>query len=136
MNDMVDGLSQRNAYGCHVYLDYVNFFPRNGDVSVQVLDILRSSVKECGIKEVHSHSEKFDGSESPLGFASIVLIDESHVTAHCYSEKGWLALDAFTCGSHDPNQLANLIHEKLIGICGDLKLMKRDCVDRFIHETL
>ena len=83
-----------------------------------------------------SHSEVFDGEKSPAGFASIVLIDESHVTAHCYSDKGWLALDAFTCGKHDPNQLANIIHEKLIGKCEGLKLMKRETVDRFVHDEL
>ena len=78
----------------------------------------------------------FDGDESPPGFAAIVLIDESHVTAHCYSEKGWLAIDAFTCGSHDPNNLADAIHAKLTLGCEDLKLMKRSSVDRFLHDDL
>ena len=38
----------------------------------------------------------------PLGFAAVVLVDESHVTAHCYSDRGWLAIDCFTCGESDP----------------------------------
>jgi|TARA_B100002003_G_C13979211_1_gene473620 S-adenosylmethionine decarboxylase len=133
---MGDEVSRRNAYGRHVYLDYVNFFPGGDETASWMLEILRSSVKECGVEEVHSHSEVFDGEKSPAGFASIVLIDESHVTAHCYSDKGWLALDAFTCGKHDPNQLANIIHEKLIGKCEGLKLMKRETVDRFVHDEL
>ena len=32
---------------------------------------------------------------SPPEFASVVLLDESHVSAHCYSETGLLAIDAF-----------------------------------------
>ena len=39
---------------------------------------------------------------SPPGFTSCVLIDESHVTSHCYSDRGWLAVDVFTCGHHSP----------------------------------
>ena len=45
--------------------------------------------------------------KSPPGFAAVVLIDESHVTAHCYSERGILAIDVFTCGKHDPDILAD-----------------------------
>lgn len=136
VNNMGDEVSQRSAYGRHVYVDYVNFFPNTSEPASWVLDILRSALKECGVKEVHSHSEIFEEGESPPGFASIVLIDESHVTAHCYSDKGWLALDAFTCGENDPNHLVNIIHKKLVEKCNDLKLMKREIIDRFIHEDL
>jgi S-adenosylmethionine decarboxylase len=136
VNNMGDEVSQQSAYGRHVYVDYVNFFPNTSEPASWVLDILRSTLKECGVKEVHSHSEIFEEGESPPGFASIVLIDESHVTAHCYSDKGWLALDAFTCGENDPNHLVNIIHKKLVGKCNDLKIMKREIIDRFIHEDL
>jgi len=124
------------AHGRHVYLDYVNFKPKVEGVDDWVLSLLRSSVNECGVKEVHAHCEVFDGDESPPGFAAIVLIDESHVTAHCYSEKGWLAIDAFTCGAHDPNDLADVIHAKLIAGCENLKLMNRNVVERFLHDDL
>mgnify|MGYP001246202147 CR=1 FL=1 len=131
MKDLID--YQKKTYGKHVYLDYVNFYPNENDVSSWVLDIIRECVKKSGVKEVHSHSEVFDGSESPPGFASIVLIDESHVTAHCYSDKGWLALDAFTCGNHDPNIIVDMIHSKLIERCDELKIMNRQTVERFVH---
>ena len=136
VNNMGGEVGKRRAHGRHVYIDYVNFFPDTSESASWVLEILRSSLKECGVKEVHSHSEIFEEGESPPGFASIVLIDESHVTAHCYSDKGWLALDAFTCGEHDPNHLVNIIHEKLVGKCNDLKVMKREIIDRFIHVSL
>ncbi len=136
VNRLSDDSTMHSAHGRHVYLDYVNFNPQVEDDSAWVLGLLRSSVKGCGVKEVHSHCEVFDGDESPPGFAAIVLIDESHVTAHCYSEKGWLAIDAFTCGSHDPNNLADAIHAKLTLGCEDLKLMKRSSVDRFLHDDL
>lgn len=52
-----------------------------------------------GVRVVHRHVETFDGSESPPGFASVALLDESHMSAHCYSDQGKLAFDVFTCGS-------------------------------------
>ena len=42
----------------------------------------------------------FDGTKSPKGFTSVVLIDESHMSAHCYSDLGMLAFDCFTCGEN------------------------------------
>jgi len=122
-----------SAHGNHVYLDYVDFKPKADRVAEWVLSVLRTSVKECEIREVHAHCVIFDGVKSPAGFAAVVLIDESHVTAHCYSEKGWLAIDAFTCGMHDPNDLADIIHAKLVDGCDELKLMKRNTVGRFNH---
>ncbi len=136
VNWLTSDSNTQPAHGRHVYLDYVDFNPDVDDTAAWVLSILRTSVKECGVKEVHAHCEVFDGVESPLGFAAIVLIDESHVTAHCYSEKGWLAIDAFTCGEHDPSDLADAIHAKLIARCGGLKLMNRNVVNRFVHEEL
>ena len=38
---------------------------------------------------------------TPLGFTSVLLLDASHFTSHCYSEKGLIAFDLFTCRSCD-----------------------------------
>ena len=57
---------------------------------------------------------EFDGTESPPGFAAVVLIDESHVSAHCYAEEGILAVDCFTCGGVNPNQIADDIHQQIL----------------------
>ena len=78
--------------------------------------------------------EIFDGEVSPPGFAAVVLIDESHVSAHCYSDRGWLAIDAFTCGDHDPEKIVENIHENLISINPNIRQMRRDSVKRFLHD--
>jgi S-adenosylmethionine/arginine decarboxylase-like enzyme len=49
--------------------------------------------------QVHSRAVILgDDGLSPPGFTAVCLVDESHVTAHCYSDRGWLAIDVFTCG--------------------------------------
>ncbi len=96
-----------------------------------MLSLMRDCVRESGIREVHSHVEVFDGSESPSGFAAVVLIDESHVTAHCYSDEGLLAIDVFTCGPHDPEHVVELIHEGLITEIEGVILARKERVSRF-----
>ena len=101
---------------------------RNGQ---WMLELMRHAVKNANVREVHSHVEEFDGSESPPGFAAVVLLDESHVSAHCYYENGLLAIDAFTCGIGDPSVIIDLIHERLISEMKDIKEMGRNEIKRF-----
>ena len=98
------------AHGAHIMLDCT------GAVGVEgswMLSLMEKAVDSSGARRVHSHNEDFDGSVSPLGFASVVLLDESHVSAHCYSERGWLAIDAFTCGGTDPSRIIEVIEKEL-----------------------
>ncbi|MAE36198.1 MAG: adenosylmethionine decarboxylase [Euryarchaeota archaeon] len=122
------------AHGKHVYVDYVGFQPNQRSQDGRwILKILQNAVNKCGIREVHSHVEIFDGEHSPPGFAAVVLIDESHVSAHCYSNRGWLAIDAFTCGGHDPENIVDIIHEDLVSSSPNIIQMRRDTVNRFLH---
>ena len=122
------------AHGKHVNVDYVGFQPNQSSTDGRwILKILQDAVNKCGIREVHSHVEIFDGEHSPPGFAAVVLIDESHVSAHCYSDRGWLAIDAFTCGGHDPENIMDIIHESLTLSSPNIIQMRRDTVNRFIH---
>lgn len=61
------------------------------------------AAKKYNVRVVQHMIEIFDGSESPPGFASAALIDESHMSAHCYTDQGMLAFDCFTCGA-DPEK--------------------------------
>ena len=117
--------------GAHVLMDYVDYASPCDDDAPWILDLMRGCVIECGIKEVHSHVESFDGKQSPPGFAAVVLIDESHVTAHCYSERGILAGDVFTCGTHDPDVLADSIHNAMSSEIPGLRIVSRERVERF-----
>ncbi len=117
--------------GSHVLLDYVNYHKSPEGGGEWVLRVLRECVRESGVREVHSHVEIFDGSQSPPGFAAVVLIDESHVTAHCYSERGLLAIDVFTCGDSDADMVADLVHDRLVSEIPGLRLIFRKSLKRF-----
>jgi S-adenosylmethionine/arginine decarboxylase-like enzyme len=71
--------------------------------------------------------------ESPPGFTAALLIDESHVTAHSYSEKGWLAIDVFTCGAHDPQPLATQIRRRIEAYAPAVRCAQHATMRRFLH---
>tara|TARA_R110002096_G_scaffold87384_2_gene200569 strand:- start:527 stop:889 length:363 start_codon:yes stop_codon:yes gene_type:complete len=51
------------------------------------------------------------GHNSPPGFTAMVLLDESHCSAHCYADLGLMALDIFTCGRTNPSDILKYILE-------------------------
>jgi S-adenosylmethionine decarboxylase len=127
-------MSNIKSHGSHIFLDYVGYSPICSDDGNWMLQLMRDAVANSAAKEVHSHVEQFDGSTSPPGFAAVVLLDESHVTAHCYSEKGWLAIDCFTCGPCDPNIIIDQIHLALVREMPTLSQIIKSSHERFLHE--
>lgn len=91
------------AHGRHVCLDYTGFRVDAAEGAEATLQAIRAAVSESGVREVHSRVVVLgEDGLSPPGFTGVCLVDESHVTAHCYSDRGWLAIDVFTCGAHPP----------------------------------
>lgn len=123
------------AHGKHVYIDYIGYQYDGSNNGEKILEIMIQSASVANIRPVFSHVEEFDGQNSPPGFAAVVLLDESHITAHCYYEKGWLAIDAFTCGDGNPDLIADFITKNLKINMPDLQQMRRELVDRFLHNN-
>lgn len=117
------------AHGSHIMLDCTGAIGISGEWT---LELLERAVDASGSRRVHSHVEPFDGSVSPPGFAAVVLLDESHVSAHSYSDKGWLAIDAFTCGGTDPARIIEVIEKELILAYPEIIINRRKRVERFL----
>jgi S-adenosylmethionine decarboxylase len=105
--------------GFHVLLDYSGFSDDNPQLfSDWNMAVIKQALKTNGIRCVHSHAEVFlDGGVSPPGFTSVCLLDESHVSSHCYSADGLLAIDIFTCGGKPQQTFAAArdIHKAVMG---------------------
>mgnify|MGYP003334614426 CR=1 FL=1 len=70
--------------------------------------------KHTNMKIVHSHIEIFDKNPNTLdGWTSCLLLDASHFTSHCYSDKGLISFDLFTCGSTNTLLIMNIFLEDL-----------------------
>ena len=121
------------AHGQHVVLDLTGYVPRGPDEAAWVLSVLQDAVARSGARDVHAHVEVFDGSISPPGFAAVVLLDESHLSAHCYSERGWLAIDCFTCGGTDASGIVDDVVNAFLADMPNLVVRQRVAFDRFLH---
>ena len=120
------------SHGKHIFLDCTEFFPASSFNGHDMLELMQKAVGKSDAKEVHACVEIFDGSTSPPGFAAVVLLDESHVSAHCYSDRGLLAIDAFTCGGTDPTSIVEELKQALYELSPATVLVQQKSVDRFL----
>jgi S-adenosylmethionine decarboxylase len=82
--------------GTHLLLDMKG-------VEASLLDDIRftkkvmlRAVSECGATLLNSQWHLFE----PQGLTYIALLSESHLSIHTWPEKGYAAVDVFTCGDH------------------------------------
>ena len=108
---------KKKHHGNHVFGDFIWNVDENIDHDLfanTIFKIMEESIKRTTMTIVHKKLCILgDRDESPPGFTSIILIDESHVSAHCYSDRGWLALDVFTCGNTDPKPIMDFIETEI-----------------------
>ena len=114
-------------------LDLTGYVSPGPEEGAWVLNILRDAVARSGAREVHAHVESFDGTLSPPGFAAVVLLDESHLSAHCYSDRGWLAIDCFTCGGTDAEGIVDDVLSAFTSRMTELVVHQRAVMNRFLH---
>lgn len=129
-----EGGEMMNAHGTHIFLDFTGYEAQVEEDGAWMLELLERAVAQSDARNVHANVVQFDGTVSPVGFAAVVLLDESHVSAHCYSDQGWLAVDCFTCGGTNPAVIADYIQDELTKTMPNLTLERRSVHDRFLHK--
>ncbi|WKL03541.1 adenosylmethionine decarboxylase [Paenibacillus amylolyticus] len=60
------------------------------------------AAEACGATVMSVQSKQFD----PQGATVLVLLSESHLSIHTYPERGFAAIDCYTCGETVDPQLA------------------------------
>lgn len=76
------------------------------------LEVMARAASRAGATVISQARYHFGHNSAP-GFTAMILLDESHCSAHCYADLGLIALDVFTCGDTDPNEVLRLIREEL-----------------------
>lgn len=92
----------------------------------RMLDAMARGAKKAGANVISQVRYHF-GHNSPPGFTAVVVLDESHCSAHCYADLGMIALDVFTCGQTDPADVLAYIREEID--LGDVSIRQ---VPRFV----
>ncbi|HEX9593140.1 MAG TPA: adenosylmethionine decarboxylase [bacterium] len=78
----------------------------------QMLRAMAAAAQRAGANVISQIRYQF-GHNSPPGFTAVVVLDESHCSAHTYADLGLIALDVFTCGKTDPRQVLAYIREEI-----------------------
>lgn len=77
-----------------------------------VLEVMARAAERAGANVICQTRYKF-GHDSPPGFAALIMLDESHCSAHTYADLGLIAMDVFTCGNTDPKDVLRFIREEI-----------------------
>ncbi|WP_159881133.1 adenosylmethionine decarboxylase [Paenibacillus puerhi] len=91
-----------STFGRHVAVDTwgVNFDLLNSAEWLQAQMV--EAAEACGATVMSVQSKQFE----PQGATVLVLLSESHLSIHTYPERGFAALDCYTCGETVDPQLA------------------------------
>lgn len=91
-----------STFGRHVAVDAwgVDFEKLNNADWLQAQMI--EAAERCGATVLSVQSKQFE----PQGATVLVLLSESHVSIHTYPERGFAALDCYTCGETVDPQVA------------------------------
>ncbi|MBN1589290.1 MAG: adenosylmethionine decarboxylase [Pirellulales bacterium] len=98
--------------GNHLLIDCYDVPERVCLDDAAMLDVMARAAKKAGSTVVSQIRYRF-GHNSPPGFAAVVMLDESHCSAHCYADTGQIALDIFTCGETKPRHVLQYILEEI-----------------------
>lgn len=83
------------TFGRHIVADAWGIdFDRINDLSFLKFH-LEKAAEICGATVLAVEGRAFD----PVGVTVIVVLSESHLSIHTYPEKGYAAIDGYTCGN-------------------------------------
>jgi S-adenosylmethionine decarboxylase len=96
--------------GTHLIVDLFDcgFGVLNNSEALKALLVMAAEKAECTV--LHAYAYQF----SPQGVTAVAVLAESHISIHTYPERGYAALDIFTCGNKAmPDKAMALLLDKL-----------------------
>jgi S-adenosylmethionine decarboxylase len=110
-----------DAYRCDANLDDADF----------LMETLELAAKEVKAKIVRRVTQKFD----PVGVGAILILAETHLSAHTWPEHRYAAVDIFICGEEkDPHKVWSVIKGKLKPQSIEINELIRSVGDTRIRE--
>lgn len=101
---------------CHIFIDFKEIYDDENVLGEFIFQLMIETIlNKTHMKIVHKHLCILNDN-TPPGFTSCLLLDSSHFTSHCYSKKGTLSCDLFTCNTDLP-VLENAVLYFIAEIC-------------------
>jgi len=83
-----------DTVGAHLLADFWGCRPEKLDDARLLMQALRDAARVANMTVLGEEEHKFE----PQGFTGMLLLAESHISIHTYPERGYAAIDVFTCG--------------------------------------
>ncbi len=93
-----------DAIGFHCIVELYDCPPHLLDDVDHIDAAIRAAVKRSGADLIQQISHKF----TPQGVTALGLLSESHISIHTWPERGYAAVDCYTCGTRCKPELACL----------------------------
>ena len=91
----------------------------------KILSVLISAANLIKADILATNRYRF-GHDTPEGCAVVLMLDESHITAHTYAEQGKMSIDVFTCNGKDNcESAANAIIKGLSIVNYEINIIER-----------
>ncbi|HEX3043782.1 MAG TPA: adenosylmethionine decarboxylase [Bacillota bacterium] len=98
-----------DTVGAHVLADFWGCQFEKLDDAKLLMDTLRHAAKSAKMTILGEESYKF----TPQGFTGLLLLSESHISIHTYPERGYAAIDVYTCGGGMTQKAIEYLKETL-----------------------
>lgn len=116
ISNNINNTNNIDNLGFHIIVDYSNFSINNDNIFANFIYKTMKFVitNYSSMKIIHSYLHIFDPVIDKPGFTSVLLLDASHMSSHCYSNEGLLAVDLFTCGESDTKFIIEKFNEIIL----------------------
>jgi len=85
-------------------------------------NIMNHIAERCKFTVVNRAFHQFE----PFGATGVLVLSESHFSAHTYPEKNCIYLDVFCCSPHfDSDDCIRIIEEEFSSLTADWKVLER-----------
>lgn len=103
------GTGHATALGRHLLGDFWGVDPTRVNDVHAVSEWVRAAITASGATLIELRWHHF----SPQGLTLFALLKESHLAVHTWPEKGYVAIDIFTCGQTNPQAAMEILKTKL-----------------------
>jgi S-adenosylmethionine decarboxylase len=103
-------VTTRDTLGSHLLAEYHDCESGVLDDADRLRVLLRAAAEAAGAKVVAEVFQPF----APQGVSGVLVIEESHLSIHTWPERGYAAVDFYTCGDCSPERAHPVI---LAGLC-------------------
>jgi S-adenosylmethionine decarboxylase len=122
-----------DTVGAHVLADFWGCQFEKLDDAELLMESLRQAAKNAQMTILGEESFKFH----PQGFTGLLLLSESHISIHTYPERGYAAIDVYTCGGGMTQRAIDFLKEVLEPARVNEMLVQRGAQDRTfkVHDV-